>query len=581
MKREMIWDRLPEEDWDVLIIGGGISGAGIFREAVRNGLRALLLEQRDFAWGTSSRSSKLVHGGLRYLREGRLLLTRASVQEREHLLHDAPGLVEPLGFLQTVYEGDVPGRWLFEVGLTIYDLLALQWDHQYYSPEDFRLLAPHIAENDLEGGFRFEDAQTDDARLVLRVIQEAQQAGGVALNYARVENLLFDENGSVNGVKVRDDFSGQTHEVTAKAVINATGAWVDDLRGEFGAPARIRPLRGSHLIFPAWRLPVAQAVSLMHPYDGRPVFIVPWEGVTLVGTTDVDHQLDLQEEPRISPEEVAYLMAAVEAVFPAKGIELEDVLSTFAGVRPVIGSGQADPSKESRDHVLWDERGLLTVTGGKLTTFRLIANQVLEALRERFPGMPDLPAASILDSSPQDIDTPGLDAAAKRRLTGRFGVRSQDLAASANPGDLVPVPGTRTLWAEIRWAACSEQVCHLADLMLRRTRLGLLLPQGGAEILPGVLEICAQELGWDKARQAHEAADYLELWQKAYSLPPHIQIPDWRLGLALAQEKHRVERQIKANLQRNVAVVASLAGIALGVIIAGLALRWRAKIRHG
>jgi glycerol-3-phosphate dehydrogenase len=410
--RTKTWQSISQS-WDLLIIGGGITGAGILREAARLGLKALLVEQRDFAWGTSSRSSKLVHGGLRYLKQGKLGLTWASVRERQELLHEGPGLIDPLGFLLSVYKGDFPGRWTFAVGLSVYDLLALRWDHGYYSPQDFELLAPRVSRKNLEGGFRYSDAQTDDARLTLRVLQEAcseSQGNACAINYVRAESLLRTD-GLVDGAMLYDLESGERAEVHARAVINATGAWADTLRCQLGGEARIRPLRGSHLIFPAWRLPLAQAVSFLHPLDRRPVFIFPWEGVTLVGTTDVDHSHSLDEEPAISPEEVSYLMAAVESEFPSLGIELEDVLSTIAGVRPVIGTGQDDPSKESREHIVWEECGLLTVTGGKLTTFRLIAQDAIRAVRHRLPGLPEpnleapvldpvnmaLPAAKTLD----------------------------------------------------------------------------------------------------------------------------------------------------------------------------------------
>jgi glycerol-3-phosphate dehydrogenase len=320
--REDIWKKLEEETapWDILIIGGGITGAGILREAVRLGLKALLIEQCDFSWGTSSRSSKLVHGGFRYLKQGKVLLTRASVLEREHLLHEAPGLIDPLGFLMTIYKGDFPDRLTMKLGLSVYDLLALRWDHAHYSPQDFQMLAPHINRKQLKCGFRYGDAQTDDARLVLRLLREAAAEGGVALNYARVEELLVEQYGDdqpvqVRGVLVRDQENGSTLTVKARVVVNATGAWADYLRGQVKAPPRIRPLRGSHLIFPAWRLPVAQAITCWHPYDGRPVFVFPWEGVTLVGTTDIDHTQSLENEPAISPDEVAYLMAGVESLF--------------------------------------------------------------------------------------------------------------------------------------------------------------------------------------------------------------------------------------------------------------------------
>ncbi|MBN1966529.1 MAG: glycerol-3-phosphate dehydrogenase/oxidase, partial [Anaerolineae bacterium] len=340
--REDVWAAL-DQPWDMIVVGGGITGAGILREATRLGLRALLVEQRDFGWGTSSRSSKLVHGGLRYLATGQVGLTLASVREREQLLEEGPGLIDPLGFLLATHKGDRPGRWTYSAGLSLYDLMALQWSHRHYSAEELRMLAPHISPEGLEGGFRYGDAQTDDARLTLRVIREAVKDGGTAINYVRADGLLR-ENGAVVGAILRDQVANRAAEVRAGVVINATGAWADRLRAQVGAEAVIRPLRGSHLIFSRWRLPLAQAVSFLHPVDRRPVFAFPWEGVSLVGTTDMDHDAPLDDEPRISPEEVAYLMAAVEFQFPSRGLTLDDVVTTFAGVRPVIGSGKDDPS---------------------------------------------------------------------------------------------------------------------------------------------------------------------------------------------------------------------------------------------
>lgn len=525
--RRTTWSRLSAP-WDILIIGGGITGAGILCEAARLGLRAVLVEQRDFGWGTSSRSSKMVHGGLRYLKDGKLRLTWASVRERERLLAECPGLIEPMGFLIATYAGDHPGRWAYRAGLSLYDLLALQWSHRYYSAADFTMLAPRLSPAGLKGGYRYGDAQTDDARLVLRVIQEAQAEGGVALNYTRAEELLRVGN-RVVGARLRDVVSGQEAEVQARLVVNATGAWADRLRAICGAPPCIRPLRGSHLIFPGWRLPAAQALTFLHPWDERPVFIFPWEGITLVGTTDLDHDRPLDEEPSISPEEVAYLMAAVASQCPALCLTLDDVLSTFAGVRPVVGSGKVDPSRESRDHVIWLENGLLTVTGGKLTTFRLIAYDALKAARRYLRDLPRPDRGRpLLRPVPEEL--PGmeqLDEVARHRLLGRYGAAAAELVAAARPGELEPIAGTRTLWAEVRWAARAERVVHLDDLLLRRVRLGLLLPQGGAALLARIRTICQEELGWDDARWEAEESNYRALWRRCYSLPERSAIPDW------------------------------------------------------
>lgn len=516
---------LASRKWDILIIGGGITGAGILLEAARNGLQALLVEQRDFAWGASSRSSKLVHGGLRYIRQGKLQLTRDSVRERQHLLQEAAGLVVPQSFAFADYRGRPPGRRLFSVALALYDMMAGQCARHYYPADEFLMLAPHIERNGLQGGLCYADAKTDDARLVLRVLQEAVGAGGVAINYMAAAQLLHAQ-GKASGARLLDAASGVACEVDAGVVINATGAWGDALRPASHPKPTLRPLRGSHLIFPAWRLPVSQAVSLMHPHDGRPVFAFPWEGVTLVGTTDVDHRDSMQDEASITPDEVAYLMAAIRFQFPSLDLTQDDIISTYAGVRPVIDSGKPDPSKEGRDHAVWLEDGLLSVTGGKLTTFRLIA---LDALRHAAPLLPGwharLRAAPVFAPTPAlPLTTPALGARQRQRLQGRYGRHAPALLALAREGELESMAGTETLWAELRWTARSEAVLHLEDLLLRRTRLGLLLREGGVEVLPRIRVICQPELGWSDTQWESEQAHYLELWRRRYRTPPPADI---------------------------------------------------------
>ena len=551
--RDKIWNDL-DRSWDIIIVGGGITGAGILREATRLGLQALLIEQRDFAWGTSSRSSKLVHGGLRYLKEGKIGMTRAAVRERERLVQEGPGLIDPLGFLLATYEGDHPGRLAYEAGLCVYDLLALQWSHTHYSADDFRMLAPHISQSGLCGGFRYGDAQTDDARLVLRVIRVAVADGGVAINYVTAGEFINSPKqadrklkaGAVapRRLRIRDNLTDRTEQIKARVIINATGAWADRMRAQAGFGARIRPLRGSHLIFPGWRFPVAQAICILHPLDHRPVFIFPWEGITLVGTTDVDHGRSLEEEPAISPEEVAYLMAAIEAEFPALHMTLDDVISSFSGVRPVIGTGKDDPSKEARDHAVWEEGGLLTVTGGKLTTFRLIARDALKAVARFLPEMP-VPDKNISVLNKVDLSLrinlhgkkTELPERLRRRLLGRYGADAQRLLDFAQPGETEAIPGSLAVWAELRFAAREEGVIHLDDLLLRRVRLGLLLPHGGRDILPRVRAICTEELGWSDTRWQQEEKEYLSLWHNCYSLPQRSAIPDWHKLLDESAEK--------------------------------------------
>lgn len=519
-KREETWQEM-EGPWDLLVVGGGITGAAVLREAGRAGLRGLLVEARDFAWGASSRSSKLVHGGLRYLAQGDLRLTYEAVRERERLLNEAPGLVERLNFLAPHYRKSPPGRAMMGIGLSLYDLMAGAWNHRYFGAGFFQTLAPNLRLSELLGGYWFKDAETDDARMVLRLVLEAVAEGQRALNYARCVGLI-KEGGQVRGALVRDGLTGRTARASARVVVNATGAEADGLRREVGAMKRLRPLRGSHLLFPAWRLPLAQSVSFMHPRDRRPIFVFPWEGVTLVGTTDEDHGDGMDGDPAISAGEAVYLLEGLRGQFPSLDLSSSDVLATFSGVRPVIGSGKAKPSQERRDSAVWDEQGLLTATGGKLTTFRLMALDVLKAVQRRLPDFRGANRSLPAFQTPVPhwpMSAASLSPAELLRLAGRYGTALPGILAAAGPLELEHVACAPTLWAELRWAARAEAVVHLEDLMLRRTRLGLVLPRGGAEHLPRIGAICRAELGWGQARWEEEEERYLRLWETCYSLP--------------------------------------------------------------
>jgi glycerol-3-phosphate dehydrogenase len=304
-------------------------------------------------------------------------------------------------------------------------------------------------------------------------------------------------------------------------VVNATGAWADDLRGQVGGRPRLRKLRGSHLVFPTTRFPLQRAVSLLHPSDARPVFAFPWEGVTIVGTTDVDHAHSLSEEPAISPAEAEYLLDLVRWAFPSLHLSLDDAMATYAGVRPVIDTGKADPSKESREYVLWDESGLLTITGGKLTTFRRMAHSALRAVRRRLPGSPAFdPRQRVLDEPPEERCVPSdLPPAACSRLIGRYGADAPALGACAQAGELEPIGSSSSLWAEVRWASRLEGIVHLDDLLLRRVRIGLTLPQGGAPWMDRIRAIAQPELGWDDPRWESELSRYCTRWQDVHAWP--------------------------------------------------------------
>jgi glycerol-3-phosphate dehydrogenase len=519
--RDTVWAEL-NQPWDLIIIGGGITGAGILRQAAHAKLRALLVEADDFASGTSSRSSKMVHGGLRYLKNAQIKVTLESVREREYLLKQGRGLVNRLGFLYPCLKGDKMPGWVFGAGLTVYDIMAGQWTHRSYDLDDMRELCPSLTTPALRSGYRYFDANTDDARLVLRLIRESVADGGVALNYARVSSLLKHQNGQVCGV-VLHDISGEKErqiEIQAKVVINATGAWADELRGEVKQKPRMRPLRGSHLVLPFHRLPITRAVSFLHPRDGRPVMAIPWEGAILFGTTDVDHKKDIQTDPSISSSEAEYLMGALRFVFPEQEFDFKDVMSTFSGLRPVVNTGKADPSKESREHAIWDENGLLTVSGGKLTTFRIMARDAFKAAK-KYLGHVDFDVNTpVLEAYPAEAELrladSNLSPAQQLRLLARYGIESIPLFTSTSSHD--SIRNTPYLWEELRQAARAEGVIHLDDLLLRRVRLGLLAPNGGIDLLAQIRSIVQPELGWDDVRWEREAKEYTDLWHGSYQL---------------------------------------------------------------
>lgn len=472
---------------DVLVIGGGITGAGIFREAARAGVSVALVEARDFASGTSSWSSKLVHGGLRYLQTGEWLLTRESVRERQRLLREAPGLVQPLDFLMPQFAGGKPGMATVRFGLHLYDLFSRG------GPRSCRLdaaatlaLRPELRQHGLRGGLMYRDARTDDCRLVWQLVAQGLRDGGHAAHYTRVTQLLRRADGRVHGARLQDADDGTAREIHARVVVNATGVWSATLGTPGDRTPPLRPLRGSHLVFPRDKLPLTQAVSWFHPRDRRGVFVTPWQGAILLGTTDLDHADDLWE-PAITRAEVEYLLEGLDAALPGAKLGAADALSAFSGVRPVVAQGRGKPSSASRESALWQAPGLVGVTGGKLTTFRVTARQVLAAVRAQLPRLALAPEAAPLFDAPADAAL-------------------QDDAGAA--------PTARQVVAR-----ANECVRHLDDLLLRRTRAGLVLPQFGEALIEPALAVCRAQLGWDEARCQQEAVDYRRRMQHQHRVP--------------------------------------------------------------
>ena len=533
------------EPWDMLIIGGGITGAGIAREAARRGLAVLLIEQKDFAWGTSSRSSKMVHGGLRYIASGDYKTTLLSVRERERMLSEAGGLVNEMHFVMPHYKGKFPPPWIFNTLLRVYDKLAGKRYFTYFKKDAFLRLNPHIKQNNFLGASQFSDAVTDDSRLVMRVLDEAIHDGAQAINYLKAESLLTNEQGLVIGAALKDTAdsdsiasNAQTYNVHAKVVVSATGAWADTLRMQASQQTeqtfnkQIRPSRGSHLVVSQERLPLTQAYTFLHPIDKRAVFVFPWENRTVLGTTDLDHPPLGDEEVGITSEEVDYLLTATNDLFDDVNLNREDVISTWAGVRPLISEGgdgkRVSPSKEKRDHSVWLDNNLVTVSGGKLTTFRLIALDVLKKCQEVLALDESVIQNNNLDSNqvfsnqiPTNPKFATLPKPLQQRLQGFYGRQLDSLLELAHDEDLAYVTDSNAIWAEIRFAARYEQVIHLDDLLLRRTRLGLIIPHGAMTplISARLKPICQEELGWDEQRWQQEAERYQQLWQRYYHLP--------------------------------------------------------------
>lgn len=515
--------RSIESDWDIVVVGGGVTGAGVFRESTRRGLKALLVEQKDFAWGTSSRSSKLVHGGLRYLKEGKFALTRESVRERERLIREAPGLVKRLEFRLPIYRGIKPGAWTMGIGLTIYDLISGKRSYRYYGRRAYMKIESLVARQGLKGGFSFTDAQVDDARLVLSLIGTAERSGGLALNYTRVTGLERDFRGEVCGVFLEDTESKEAACVKTRLVINATGVWAEGLHPSPEKNKHLRPLRGSHLIFPKELIPIETAVSFFSPKDGRQQFAFPWEGGILVGTTDIDHQGALSEEPSASEEEVAYLLEGINTIFPSLRLTSADALSSFAGVRPVVSEGKVSADRESREHVIWTDRGLVTVTGGKLTTFRVLARDALSAARNYLPSKGLSEAIEPIFEPWTGKATPaGLSFETHQRLWGRYGRQASVMLANAPEKHLRVIDGTQTILAELPHAAAREKIRHLDDLLLRRVRIGLLLPEGGKAHLDEIRALCGPVMSWSDAQWDKEIEDYLRMW-RAHHCPQRRQ----------------------------------------------------------
>lgn len=364
---------------DILVIGAGITGAGIARDAAMRGLRTALIDQGDFASGTSSKSSRLVHGGLRYLEMGDLRLVFEASAERKTLLRIAPHLVRPRSFIFPVFRESRVPKWKLAIGLWAYDILSLFRNvqrHVMLSKREVEEAEPALKREGLVGGARYFDAQCDDARLTLANVLSAHQHGALIANYAKAVGFV-EIAGKIAGARIRDESEGSEHEVRAKVVINATGPWSDETRKD--GTTTLRPTKGTHILVDRKRLGNNEAITLTSAVDGRVMFVIPWGKLTYIGTTDTDDTSD-PSAVQADSADVDYLLKSANEAFPDARLEPDDVISAWAGFRPLLKPDDPlDPSSVSREHrIIRGDNGLISIVGGKLTTYRKMAAEVVD-----------------------------------------------------------------------------------------------------------------------------------------------------------------------------------------------------------
>ncbi|EPX59964.1 Glycerol-3-phosphate dehydrogenase [Cystobacter fuscus DSM 2262] len=534
---------LAAQVFDVLVIGGGITGCGIARDAALRGLRVALVEREDFASGTSSRSSRLVHGGVRYLEHGHLGLVFESSIERYRLLRLAPHLVRPLAFVWPVYKGARLKRWKLAAGLKLYDALALfrnVRNSRLLNPRQVSDTFPGIRSEGLTGGARYYDAATDDARLTLANVLAASEAGAVILNHASVRALLL-ENGKAQGATVVDTLTGQEHTVRARAVVSATGPWSDEIRklddAQDGSPA-VRGSKGVHIAVPRERLPTPPdtAITLLSPVDGRVMFILPAATHTIIGTTETPTQSH-PAEVRASVSDLDYLLASANGLFPEARLVREDVVSAWAGIRPLVASaysGSGDANSASREHAIHaSPSGVLAISGGKLTTYRVMASDMVNAVEKQL-GVPHQKARTGSLALPGgDFASFDAELAAARAEVGRDDVALHLVRAYGNrwrlpwaltrerPALAEPLaPGLPYLRAEAVHGVTHEFVHSLDDLLVRRLKLAFETRDLGRAAARVAAADMAPLLGWSPEDVERQLAEYSRHVERLFGIEP-------------------------------------------------------------
>jgi glycerol-3-phosphate dehydrogenase len=536
--RRAALDALTRESFDVLVVGGGITGAGVARDAAMRGLRTALVEKDDFASGTSSRSSRLVHGGVRYLEHGDLRLVFEASHERRVLRRLAPHLVRPLAFTWPVYAGARIARWKLAAGLTLYDLLATFRNvarHERLNAAGVLRREPRLLSRDLRGGARYWDALTDDARLTLATARSAIAAGATVVNHARVTALVH-EGERVAGAQIVDELEGGEVQVTATVVVNATGPWSDETERLAGALVQaVHGSKGVHLMVPRRRVRNEAALTLLTPQDGRVFFVLPAGDFAVIGTTDTFEPAD-PDEVRASSRDVDYLLEAANHFFPAAQLDRDDVITAWAGLRPLVASDASadDPGAVSREHAVTERvPGLVRITGGKLTTYRVMARDGVDAVQRSL-------GVRVTRSPTADAPLAGGGLADPLKAIGAATMLTGDAAVA---GRLVHAHGDewRAVWslaereaalaerieptrpfvlAELRWAVERELAFTLADLLIRRIPIAFETRDHGRSAARRVVPLVAEWLGWDADRLGRELERYEAEVERLFGIEP-------------------------------------------------------------
>jgi glycerol-3-phosphate dehydrogenase len=506
---------MKTEAFDLLVIGGGIVGAGIARDAALRGLKTALVERGDFASGTSSKTSRLVHGGLRYLKNFKVGLVRQAVRERDLLLEQAPALVIPLAFTIPTYEGRGTGRITLRFGLWVYDFLSRDKvlpRRGWLGARGVKGREPRLNGRPFSGGAVYHDALTNDARLVLAVIRAAADAGAVVANYAEVTELQR-AGGRIGGAKVHDRIGNSHFDIHAAVFVNATGVWLDRLRSTGIADRTVRPTKGIHVFLPRNKVGNREAVVLSAKRDGRMLFVLPWGSLSLVGTTDTDFTGD---PDHVVPEvdDVAYLLESVNDAFPDAHVGPEDVVSTYAGLRPLIEEGKPrEESDISREHELFeDPDGLISVAGGKLTTHRAMAEAVVDRVAKRIGrGTPCRTSVTALGPTSAAVTgflRMGFDQAMASFLASRHAVDDLGPWAREESSTARILPELPYLWIEVASAVEAEMAMTLEDVMVRRLGLFYESTDQGLSVVETMAERIGAHLGWDETRRKSEVEAY-------------------------------------------------------------------------